>query len=138
MNFWLYFKLSVTYKEQKKEAEKHVLQERSQLNRTSIIWRLEIQLCLLLWKVKKEFWNRQGKYLPPSVFSFFSFTLYSLLLSYFSELQREDGDDGEMLKMLRKVFGSFGLLIKRESVVSYTFEIITMQMVLETYCPRGL
>lgn len=37
-----------------------------------------------------------------------------------------------MLKMLRKVFGSFGLLIKRESVVSYNFEIISMQMVLET------
>lgn len=70
--------------------------------------------------------------MPPSVLSFFSFTLYSLLLSYFSELQREDGGDGEMLKMLRKVFGSFGLLIKRESVVSYNFEIISMQMVLET------
>lgn len=34
--------------------------------------------------------------------------------------------------MLRKVFGSFGLHFKIDSVVWYTFEIIRMQMVLET------
>lgn len=57
-------------------------------------------------KMKTEFCIRQGKYLSPSVLTGFFITLYSLLLSllflYFGELQKDDGDDGEKLEMLKK------------------------------------
>lgn len=131
---WLHLKLFVTYKEPKKKAEKHVLQEQSQLNWTATICRLETQLCLLLWKVKKGFCNRQCKYLSPSVLMVSFTTLYSLLFSllfsYVGELQKAARrwwwkDEGA-----EKIFEALRLQVKREAVVWYPFKITIIQVIL--------
>lgn len=104
-----------------------MLQDQSQLNWTAIIWMLEIQLYLLIWKVKKRNFEIGRENTCPVLFSTFSFStlcslLLSLLLSYFSELQRKDWDNGEKLKMVRKVFGSSGLHVTRVCCVIHFWE----------------
>lgn len=113
-----------------------MLQEQSQLNWTAIICRLETQLCLLLWKVKREFCNRQGKYLSPSVLTgFFNHTvlpppLPSFLIFWWTTERWWKW--WWKVEKAEKIFGAFRLKVKREAVVWYTFKTTIIQITLAT------